>query len=175
MALRSIYHWSSFLPLDEEDYHRVVGNEAEKFSRFYYSPVPSRRYQTVPNWSYLSHHNDSYLLSELFFLVLSLFFPFLLNYIIKPTTQQRGLVLLTGSCFTCTAHHVTGRFSISQYKFTFAPALLCLRFPKPSLLPDLTFLNYATLILRKQNAGWYSHEFLYTLSLSTGLIQLNSS
>lgn len=53
--------------------------------------------------------------------------------------------------------------------------ILCLRFPKPSLLPDLTFLNYATLILRKQNAGWYSHEFLYTLSLSTGLIQLNSS
>lgn len=106
-----------------------------------------------------------------FFLVLSLFSPFLLNYIIKPTTQQRGLVLLTGSCFTCTAHHVTVQIHLCS-----SPSvILCLRFPKPSLLPDLTFLNYATLILRKQNAGRYSHEFLYTLSLSTGLIQLNSS
>lgn len=106
------------------------------------------------------------------FSVLPLFFPSS-SIILSNLPHSREAYSYWLDRFTGTAHH--GCFSISQYKFPFAPALLCLSFPKPSLLPDLTFLNYATLILRKQNVGRYSHEFLYTLSLGTGLIQLNSS
>lgn len=84
-------------PLDEEDYHTVAGNEAEKFPRFYDSPLPGERYPRDQNWSYSSHCRDGYLLSECCF-----------GFSIRPTTKSHAE---KPSCSAGAVCHVTGHFS----------------------------------------------------------------
>lgn len=136
-------------PLDEEDYHTVAGNEAEKFPRFYDSPLPGERYPRDQNWSYSSHCRDGYLLSECCF-----------GFSIRPTTKSHAE---KPSCSAGAVCHVTGHFSTHCTNWSqLRPSFISASQIHPILLNFMSS-NHTELILRKQNASTDQSTAIFTM------------